>query len=85
VGIRGQGGLQPGYYGGLGQPPGVHNSARGGLRVESPGRGCHGTDDWFVIDDIAYERNEVTHLAARFGLRCDGVGPPVHGQIRWSR
>jgi hypothetical protein len=57
-----------------------------GVRViGSPGRGCHGADDRFVIDDFACERNEVTDLAVRCGLRCDGIGPPLHGPIRWPR
>jgi hypothetical protein len=85
VGIRGQGGLQPGYYGGLSLTPGPHNPARGAMMINSPGRGCYGTSDWYVIDDIAYDGEGLARLAARFGLRCDGVGPPVHGQIRWAR
>ena len=85
AGIRGQGGLKPGYYGGLTRAPGVHNTARGGLMVASPGRGCYGSADWFVIDDIAFDAGELTRIEARYRMRCEDVGPPVHGQIRWTR
>jgi hypothetical protein len=74
----------PGYYGDLKRLI-AQNPARGGMDFGWQSRGCNELSGWYVIDSIAYDGASIAAIALRFELLCEGVSPPVHGQLRWSR
>jgi uncharacterized repeat protein (TIGR01451 family) len=75
--------LQPGYYGGLHRYP-FHNPTKGGIDWSGMGRGCNRQDGWFVIDSVTYVGVVLTAIELRFEQVCEGIMPPLRGQIRWS-
>ena len=74
----------PGYYGELKRLI-SQNPARGGMDFGGASRGCNELSGWFVIDSISYVGPAVAALSLRFEMLCEGVSPPIHGQLRWQR
>lgn len=73
--------LRPGLYLHLLEAP-HHNPALGGIAI-SNGRACTDSYGWYVVDDVAYEGDEIVRLLLRFEQRCGPLGPPLRGEIRW--
>ncbi|MBG9390567.1 fibronectin type III domain-containing protein [Caenimonas aquaedulcis] len=76
--------VQAGYYGDLSRYP-FRNPAKGGLEWSGTGRGCNTLSGWFAVDDIAYDGGSLVRLSLRFEQHCEGGGPALHGQVKWSR
>ena len=76
--------VQPGYYGDLGRYP-FHNPMKGGLDWSGTGRGCNMLTGWFAIDDIVYQGGSLQSVLLRFEQHCEGGGPALHGQVKWSK
>ncbi|HEX8453978.1 MAG TPA: hypothetical protein VF647_17970 [Longimicrobium sp.] len=75
--------LKPGYYGDLRRYP-FHNPLKGGLSWGGQGRGCNSLTGWFVVDRVTYTSGALTAIELRFEQHCEGGGPALRGQIRWS-
>ena len=75
--------LKPGYYGDLRRYP-VHNPLAGGLAWGGQGRGCGTVTGWFVVDRVVYAAGALSEIELRFEQHCEGGGPALRGQIRWS-
>jgi hypothetical protein len=75
--------LKPGYYGDLRRYP-FHNPLKGGLSWSGEGRGCNELTGWFVVDRVTYTGGTLSEIELRFEQHCDGFGPALRGQIRWS-
>ncbi|HEY0021763.1 MAG TPA: hypothetical protein VGB24_02605 [Longimicrobium sp.] len=75
--------LKPGYYGDLRRYP-FHNRLKGGMAWGGEGRGCNMLTGWFVVDQVTYAGGNLTEIALRFEQHCEGGGPALRGQIRWS-
>ncbi len=75
--------LEPGYYGDLRRFP-FHNPVKGGLSWSGEGRGCNTLTGWFVIDSVTYSGITLTDIKLRFEQHCEGGGPALRGEIRWS-
>jgi hypothetical protein len=76
--------LQPGYYPNLNRYP-FNNPMEGGLDWSGTGRGCNTLTGWFAVDDIVYDGGSLQSVLLRFEQHCEGGGPALHGQIKWSR
>jgi hypothetical protein len=75
--------LKPGYYGDLRRYP-FHNPLAGGLSWYGEGRGCNTLTGWFVVDRVTYTGGNLSEIELRFEQHCEGGGPALRGQIRWS-
>jgi hypothetical protein len=75
--------LQPGYYGDLRRQT-LSNPTKGGLDWAGDGRGCNTLTGWFVVDEVSYLNGEIRSIVLRFNQNCEGAGPALRGQIRWT-
>lgn len=74
--------LVPGYSGPLGIYE--HFSTAAGLSWDGEGRTCGG-GGWFVVDDVAYQDDQLVAIDLRFEQRCAGGDKPaLRGRVRWS-
>jgi hypothetical protein len=76
--------LQAGYYGDLRRYP-FQNPVKGGLEWSGTGRGCNTLTGWFAVDDIVYQGESLQSVSLRFEQHCEGGGPALHGQVKWSK
>jgi hypothetical protein len=84
AGMQGLSQLAVGYYPGLHGYP-FHNPLFGGLDWSGPsGLNCNTSDDWFVIDKIAYSGTTLTSIDLRFEQKCDDIPVTMHGQLHWD-
>ncbi|MGI9200293.1 MAG: hypothetical protein ACR2QL_04490 [Woeseiaceae bacterium] len=82
-GMIGLGRLEAGYYGDLQEYP-FHNPVKGGLSWSGDGRSCTGVDNWFVVDSVTYDGDDLKAIDLRFRQSCNVAGPGLHGAIHWE-
>ncbi|MDO8310989.1 MAG: hypothetical protein Q7T25_03520 [Sideroxyarcus sp.] len=84
-GVSAGGRLVPGYYPGV-KGARFSNPTKGGLSWTGAGRGCSKSTSWFVVDAIAYDRNDnLTLFDLRFEQHCEGRDAPLRGVIHYIR
>lgn len=78
------GALQAGYFKELTRAA-FSDPAVGGLDWSGEGRGCNTIKGWVVIDNIVQTGGMLSALDMRFEQYCEGGGPPLRGQVHWTR
>ncbi|MCS0581998.1 hypothetical protein NX784_10375 [Massilia pinisoli] len=84
AGMLGLSQLAVGYYPGLHRYP-FHDPLFGGLDWSGPsGDNCNRSDDWFIVDKVAYSGTTLTSIDLRFEQLCEGSTVPTRGQLHWD-
>lgn len=65
--------------------PGVYRALdRARLQWSGNHRGCNLVIGWLAVDRAVYVHDTLVELEMRFGQQCEGVGPWLHGFVRWK-
>lgn len=77
-----RGTLVPAYYPNARRYP--FNDEAPGINFSGNGRGCNQIAGNFVVWELQVRGNEVVRLAVDFEQRCENVGPPLRGSVRFN-